>query len=158
MQVRPFYLTLAALLGLETTVLGSGGMVDQSIDALFNLRDQLQGVVMKSVRGVGEAMREGPPPEGPGEGTLAYLQRMHHEYSELHMMDKNLLHAQRRLQQVDLQILAHLPPQDPRRHQIAAEIKHLGVQARATEQSMERYGAKAAQFREALQRYHQRHG
>jgi hypothetical protein len=151
-------LGIGFVLALPELAHGCTGMMNQSIDALYNLRDQLQGVVMKSVHGVGEAMQEGPAREGPGESTIDYYRRMHHKLHDLAVMDKNLLQAQRQLQKVDLQIMAQLPKGDPRRRQIAAEIKHVGNQAMATRQSMQNYQARAAKFNQAIQQYHQRHG
>jgi hypothetical protein len=85
MQFRRIILASAivATFALRVTPpVAAGGLVDQSIDALFNLRDQLQGVVMKSVKGVADAMQDGPAPEGPGESTIAYFSRKQQQYQQ----------------------------------------------------------------------------
>jgi len=69
--------TLALVLAFVfSNAFGEDGLVDQSVDALFNLHDQLQDVVTKSVKGVGESMQEGPPPETDRPFTLEDLQKI----------------------------------------------------------------------------------
>lgn len=135
----------------------SGGIVGQSIDALFNLRDQLQGVVMKSVKGVGEAMQEGPA-QGPSDSpfTLEDLTRKQGELQGLYDLNKNLLTNQRKLQNVDLQLLTKLPPTDARRQQLAEEIRNVGSQMAGTQQSMEGFRERLGGFNQAIQQWRQR--
>ena len=155
---REFFLIATFWLALPIAIQGTG-MMETGIDALFNLRDQHQANVMKSVHGVAEAMREGGPRgEEAGESTLHYLERKQHEYHELAVMNKNLLHEQRALEKIDLQILTKLPPGDPRRHELTAEIKNLNHQAASTRESEVKFATKYREFSAELQRYHQRHG
>jgi len=105
---------------------GAGGIVDQSIDGLYNLHDQLQEVVMKSVKGVGDAMQEGPPPDTGGKPwSLQDLQQIQQKNQNLYDLNKTLAQNQQKLLNVNLQILNKLPPNDPRRAQVQNEIKNL---------------------------------
>jgi hypothetical protein len=147
---------LLAFSALPLTAEDSGGIIAQSIDALFNLRDQLQGVVMKSVKGVGEAMQEGPAAEAPGESSIAYWTRMQAKYQGLYNINKNLLDNQRNLQNVDLQLLVKLPTSDPRRQLIADEIKNVGNQMTGTQQSLENFRQSLGSFNQAIADYYRR--
>ena len=147
-----------AFIALPVAAHGSG-MMEGAVDTLFNLRDQHQANVMKSVHGVREAMEEGGPRgEQPGESTRHYLERKHNEYKELYLMDKNLCQEQRALKKIDIEILSKLSPGDPKRHEIAAEINNLSRQIPATKESALKFGHKAQEFNAELNRYNQRHG
>jgi hypothetical protein len=136
----------------------AGGIVDQSIDALFNLRDQLQSVVMKSVKGVADAMQEGPPAEVPGESTLAYFVRKQQHYEELYRNSQALVQAQQNLLTTNLQLLMKLPKDHPRREEVEEDIKNINEGIGENRTSRALYKAKLAEFNKAIEDYHRKHG
>jgi hypothetical protein len=135
-----------------------GGVLDQSIGALFNLRDQLQSVVMKSVKGVADAMQEGPPAEVAGESTIAYFTRRQRHYEELHSHSHSLVQAQQHLLTTNLQLLTKLPKDDPRRQEVEREIQDIneGISENRTSRAL--YKAKLAEFNKAIEDYHRKQG
>jgi hypothetical protein len=161
MKIRNMIVALAVLAAFALrTVPGiaAGGIVDQSIDALFNLRDQLQSVVMKSVKGVADAMEEGPPAEVPGESTLAYFTRKQHHYEELYSNSHSLVQAQQNLLTTNLQLLTKLPKDDPRRQEVEEDIKNINEGIGENRTSRALYKAKLAEFNKAIEDYHRKQG
>src|SRR4051794_25913533 len=94
-----FVTTLAVYLSLLCpNAFAAGGVVDQSIDTLYNLRDQLQETVMKSVKGVGDAMQEGAPPDPGGKPwTKEDLQQIQQKNQGLYDLNKKLAQDQQKL-------------------------------------------------------------
>jgi len=152
-------LTIIAAFALRAAYgVAAGGIVDQSIDALFNLRDQLQSVVMKSVKGVADAMEEGPPAEVPGESTLAYFVRKQQHYEELYSNSQALVQAQQNLLTTNLQLLMKLPKDHPRRQEVEEDIKNINEGIGENRTSRALYKAKLAEFNKAIGDYHRKQG
>jgi hypothetical protein len=161
MKIRNMIVTLAVIAAFAFRAApgdAAGGIVDQSIDALFNLRDQLQSVVMKSVKGVADAMQEGPPAEVPGESTLAYFVRKQQHYEALYSNSHSLVQAQQNLLTTNLQILTKLPKDHPRRREVEEDIKNINEGIGENRTSRALYKAKLAEFNKAIEDYHRKQG
>jgi hypothetical protein len=160
MKIRNMIVALAIIAAFAlhaASGAAAGGIVDQSIDALFNLRDQLQSVVMKSVKGVADAMQEGPPAEVPGESTLAYFTRRQQHYEALHSNSQDLVQAQQNLLTTNLQLLTKLPKDHPRRQEVSEDIKNINEGIGENRTSRALYKAKLAEFNKAIEDYHRKH-
>jgi hypothetical protein len=136
----------------------AAGLVDQSIDAAFNLHDQLQAVVMKSVKGVGEAMQEGPPPDNSARPwTLNDLKQIQQKNANLLNLNNNLYQNQQKLADVNAQLLRKLPADDPRRAALSAELKQIASQMPSTHAQVQNFQNKMNDSNAAVERWKQRH-
>jgi hypothetical protein len=154
-QLGPIFLLILFL--LAPLPLNADSIVGQSIDALFNLRDQLQDVVMKSVKPVAEAMQDGPAEARDTPFTIGDLESGRAKYARLHALSSKLLSAQQKLLNVDAQILAKLPPGDPRRGEVAGQMKQVGGGISETRASSKNFGSKLAEFNAAIGRWNDKH-
>ena len=154
-------LTTAFVLALAlgpSIAFAEGGVVDQTIDAAFNLRDQLQQVVTKSVKGVGEAMQEGPPPDNNGSPwTLDDLKQIQQKHADLLNRNKTLAQQQQQLADLDAQLLRKLPPDDPRRAALSAELKQIASQIPETHKQVQNFTNKLAEANGAIDKFRQNH-
>lgn len=148
---------LALLAVIPFALRAEDNLLNKSIDAVFNLRDQLQDVVMKSVKGVGEAMQEGPPPDNIKPFSLEDLKQLQQKNVKLRDANQTLANAQQALLNLDVKLLAQLPPNHPRRAEIAAEIKQVGGQIPATRASEKHYAGKVSEANAAVKAWKQRH-
>jgi len=149
--------TLALVLAfVSSNAFGEDGLVDQSVDALFNLHDQLQDVVTKSVKGVGEAMQEGPPPETDRPFTLEDLQKIQQKNAQLYNLNKALAQQQQKLLTLNAQILNKLPPNDPRRGALVTQTKQIGDGLTGTREQQKHFGQKVAEANAAIHGWSQK--
>jgi len=145
---------VATLTLLCSTAFGEGGIVDQSVDALYNLHDQLQDVVMKSVKGVGDAMQEGPPPDPGGKPwTKEDLQQIQQKNQNLYDLNKTLAQNQQKLLELDKKILDKLPPDDPRRKGLTAEMKQVGSGLDETRDKARDFKGKVVDANNAIEKW-----
>lgn len=135
-----------------------GGLVDQSVDAAYNLHDQLQAVVMKSVKGVGEAMQEGPPPSNDQHPwTRDDLNQIRQKNADLLNRNNTLAQQQQQLANLDAQLLSKLPPNDPRRAGLSAELKQIASQMPETRKQVQNFTNKVAESNAAIDGFRQHH-
>ena len=136
----------------------AGGVIDQSIDALYNLHDQLQDVVTKSVKPVAEAMQEGPSPDNNGSPwTLNDLQKVRNDYADGLKQNQTLIQQQQQLANVTAQLLSKLPKDDPRRAALSTELKQVASQMPDTRKQIQDYTSKLAEADAAINQWRQRH-
>ena len=142
---------------VASTAFAAGGVVDQSIDALYNLRDQLQDTVMKSVKGVKEAMQEGPPPDNDGKPwALKDLQEIQQKNQKLYDGAKTLAENKQKLLEIDQKILQKLPPGDPDRQKIEAEMKKVGEGIPETRKKQSQWGSALTEANKAVDKWKQK--
>jgi hypothetical protein len=134
-----------------------GGIVDQSIDALYKLHDQLQDVVMKSVKPVAEAMQEGPPPNTDRPFSLDDLQQIRNKNADIVQRNNTLAEQQKQLMNINVQLLNKLPPDDPRRKAISDELKQVASQMPSTRKAIQDYTNKLNESDTAISQWKQRH-
>lgn len=150
---------IVAALGLPVSSAAAEDALTASVDALYDLRDQLQDTVMKSVKGVSDAMNDGGPrPPPPGESAINYQLRMHDRLDNLYSLNDNIFRAQQQLLNADARLLQKLPAHDPRRQQITKELGELGAQQSASRSSRDDYFKRRQAFNELIQDYKKRTG
>jgi hypothetical protein len=149
---------IVAALSLQMAAAAEGGAAALPIPALYDLKGQLQDVVNKSIKGVAEAMEEGPPAQGSEESWIDYYNRRQRHYQQLYAINDQLLQAQKKLLSVNLQLMTQLPKDDPRHSQIQTEIINISNGMGATTESRDKYKAKAAEFKNAIEDYHRKRG
>lgn len=127
----------------------------QSVDELYDLRDELQDVVTKSVKGVADAMHEGGPRNNwrPGETTIEYNVRKHNEHEAGYKRSRVRLGAQQGLLNVNAALLHKLPANDPRRAQIASDIAHVARQLAGTRADVARHDELRQAFDQRIRAY-----
>jgi hypothetical protein len=154
-------LTVACVLasGLVPSIAcAAGGVVDQSIDGLYNLKDQLQGVVMKSYQGLAYAMQDGPPPDPGGRPwTLDDLKQIQQKNANLLGLNNTLYQNQQKLADVDARLLKQLPANDPRRSAVTAELTQIASQMSDTRTAVQNFQNKANTADAAVEQWKQRH-
>ena len=142
---------------VTSSAFAAGGVMDQSIDALYNLRDQLQDTVMKSVKGVKDAMQEGPPPDNDGRPwELKDLQEIQQKNQKLYDGAKTLAENQQKLLEIDQKILQKLPPGDPNRQKIEAEMKKVGDGIPETRKKQSEWGSALTEANKAVDKWKQK--
>src|SRR4051812_8414762 len=98
-------------------------------NAIWDLHDRAQGVANKSQPGYIEAAREGPAPETRDKPfSRDDLNNTQQKYSNLLNQANERAQAQQQLVNIDAELLSKLPPNDPRRAALSAELKQVASQ------------------------------
>ncbi len=134
MKVGNLIVAFAILAALARPLSAEDDWLTKSVDELYDLRDQLQDVVTKSVKGVADAMHERGPRNNwrPNETTIEYNVRKHNEHDKIYEKSLARQKAQQDLLNIDARLLQKLARDDPRRAGIVAELGHVGTQLAGT--------------------------
>jgi len=126
-----------------------------TVDSLFNRRDQLQGVISEFY----ELWDEGVPrPPPPGESAIDYQLRMYDRYDRLFWRDDAIRWGQSQLFDVDIQLFKRLSRDDPRRSEIEKEFPELVVQGANRDKSRNEHFRRRGEFNQLIQDYKKRTG
>lgn len=148
-----------ALIALVAPAPALSDALTTAIDGLYDVRDKLQDTVMKSVKGVADAMNEGAPaPSGPGESAIDYQLRMYDRLDRFYRGNDRIFRAQQQLLNIDAQLLQKLPKGDPRRAEVTKDLVHIGTQQAESRKAREDFRQRRQAFHDLIQDYKQHTG
>jgi hypothetical protein len=154
------FLTTAFAIALAlapSIVFAEGGLVDQSIDALYNLRDQNQANALKSVKGTAELMQDGPPPSVDAKPwTKDDLNQIRQKNANLLKLNNDLAHSQSEMFKIDQQLLKKLPPDDPRRKELTSHAQQTAANLSDTRNKQEEFRNKVGEANTAIEKWKQK--
>jgi hypothetical protein len=153
------FLTTAFAFALALTpsiAFAEGGIVDQSIDAWYNLRDQNQANALKSVKGTAELMQEGPQQQGDKPWSRDDLNQIRQKNANILKLNNDLAHSQSEMFKIDQQLLKKLPPDDPRRAEVTNHAKQMAAGLSDTRNKQEEFRNKLAESNTAIEKWKQK--
>ncbi|MEY2540106.1 MAG: hypothetical protein QOG67_3846 [Verrucomicrobiota bacterium] len=147
------FVVALALIFVPSIAFAEGSMVDD----LYNLRDQNQANANKSIKGVHEAMQEGPPPDPQDHPwTEGELNDIRNKHANLLKANNDLAHNQREWLKTDQKILDKLDPNDPRARDLKKEMKQIADGLSETVKQQEHFRNKLAESNTAIDGFKQK--
>ncbi len=147
------------VVSFASAAMAEDGAAVQAVDAVWNLHDQLQDTVRKSVKGYIEASQDGPPPDNGGKPfDLDYLQQIKQKNEGLVNTLNTLKANQQKLLELDTKLLQQLPPNDPRRGQIEAERNTVANGINNTVKKRDEFKDALAESNHAVDKWNYGHG